>query len=111
MDPTTEPNNASPRTVKRENAFDEGEIVSIMCIEFLINKIIYDKEAPTRVGATQTPSLVLILWTLFVAGLIHAASLLSSVMKPGWMASKIFFLGFSWGRGVASCDKMNKECS
>lgn len=42
----------------------------------------YDKDAPTKVGATQTPSLVRILWTLLVTGLIQAASLVSEVVKP-----------------------------
>ena len=42
----------------------------------------YDKDAPTKVGAIQIPSLVRILWTLLVAGLTHAASLVSRVVKP-----------------------------
>jgi len=43
----------------------------------------YDNDAPTKVGATQTPSLVRILWILLVSGLIQAASLVSKVVKPG----------------------------
>ena len=43
----------------------------------------YDKVAPIKVGATQTPSLVRILWTPLVTGLIQAASLVSRVVKPG----------------------------
>lgn len=43
---------------------------------------IHDSEAPASVGATHTPRSVLILCTLFVAGSTHAASRLSSVVKP-----------------------------
>lgn len=43
---------------------------------------IYDREAPIRVGATQTPPLVRILCTLLLTGLTQAASLESRVMKP-----------------------------
>lgn len=43
----------------------------------------YDKDAPTKVGAIHTPSLVRIRWTLLVSGLIQAASLVSKVVKPG----------------------------
>lgn len=57
--------------------------------------VLYDKEAPTKFGATQMPSFVRILCTLFVSGLTHAASRVSSVVKPGWIVSKIFFLGLS----------------
>lgn len=35
-----------------------------------------------KVGAMHGPALVHILWTLFVTGLIQAASLDSSVVKP-----------------------------
>ena len=42
----------------------------------------YDRDAPTRVGAKHTPSLVLILCTDFVRGLTHAASRVSRVVKP-----------------------------
>jgi hypothetical protein len=87
----------------------------------------YDKDAPTRVGAKHIPSFVLILCTVFVRGLIHAASLVSRVIKPykgkfiqvcrrqmsgskpGWMVSKIFFLGLSCDRGAWS--KGNHEMS
>ena len=44
--------------------------------------VFYDKDAPTKLGATQTPSLVRILWTLLVPGLTQAASLVSRVVKP-----------------------------
>jgi len=43
----------------------------------------YEREAPTKVGATHTPSLVRILCTDFVTGFIHAASCVSKVVKPG----------------------------
>jgi hypothetical protein len=42
----------------------------------------YERLAPTNDLALQTPSLVLILWTDLVSGSTHAASRLSSVMKP-----------------------------
>lgn len=48
----------------------------------ITTQIIYDKEAPTSVGATQTPFVVRILCTLLVTGFTHAASLESSVMNP-----------------------------
>ena len=87
----------------------------------------YDKDAPTRVGAKHTPSFVMILCTVFVRGLIHAASLVSRVIKPakgdiiqkfesvgdkwgskpGCIVSKIFFLGLSCDRGAWS--KENHE--
>jgi hypothetical protein len=44
--------------------------------------LIYDRLAPMNDFALQTPSLVRILWTDFVSGSTHAASRLSSVMKP-----------------------------
>ena len=43
----------------------------------------YEREAPTKVGAAHTPSLVRILCTDFVTGFIHAASCVSKVVKPG----------------------------
>ncbi len=43
---------------------------------------IYDKVAPTRVGAVHGPSLVLILCADPVSGFTHAASRVDSVMKP-----------------------------
>ena len=43
----------------------------------------YERDAPTKVGATHTPSLVRILCTDFVTGFIHAASWVSKVVKPG----------------------------
>ena len=42
---------------------------------------IYDKLAPTRVGAKHAPSFVRILCTLLLSGSTHAASRFSSVMK------------------------------
>jgi hypothetical protein len=47
-----------------------------------IHKVLYDNDAPTKVGATQIPRSVRILCTLFVAGFTHAASLVSSVVNP-----------------------------
>jgi len=55
----------------------------------------YERLAPIKVGARQKPCFVRILCTPFVSGLIHAASLVSSVINPGCMASKIFFFGFN----------------
>lgn len=49
----------------------------------------YDKEAPTNVGAKQIPSFVRMRCTLFVTGLIHAASLVSSVVNPEFNVSKV----------------------
>lgn len=46
------------------------------------NACSYDKDAPTKVGAKHTPSLVLILCAAFVRGLTQAASLVSRVIKP-----------------------------
>lgn len=69
--------------------------------------MIYDNEAPTNVGATHTPLSVRIRCTLFVDGFIHAASCVSSVVKPGWTVSKIFFFGLSCERGVASITQLN----
>jgi hypothetical protein len=82
----------------------------------------YDKDAPAKVGARHTPSLVLILCALFVRGLTQAASLVSRVVnpykgridqkmnvirdtresKPGWTVSKIFFFGLSCDMGILS---------
>jgi len=62
----------------------------------------YDKEAPTSVGAKQTPSFVLILCVAFVTGSTQAASLVSRVVRPGWIVSKIFFLGLSCDSGALS---------
>lgn len=84
-------------------------------LDVIFSVAFYDKDAPTKVGAMQTPSFVRILCTLFVVGLTQAASLDSSVMKPrwlkftillyriktkilgipGWIVSNIFFFGFN----------------
>lgn len=45
-------------------------------------KQIYERDAPTSVGAKHTPSLVRILCTLLVTGFTQAASLESRVIKP-----------------------------
>jgi hypothetical protein len=42
----------------------------------------YDNDAPISVGARHIPSLVLIRCVLFVSGLTHAASRVSSVVNP-----------------------------
>jgi hypothetical protein len=43
---------------------------------------VYDNEAPLNFLATQTPSLVRILWTDLVSGSTYAASSVSSVTRP-----------------------------
>lgn len=43
--------------------------------------IVYDKLAPTNFSTLQTPSLVLILWTLLVSGSIQHASKVSRVVR------------------------------
>jgi hypothetical protein len=50
----------------------------------------YDKEAPTSVGAKQTPSFVLILCEVFVARSTQAASLVSRVVKLDGFEDLIF---------------------
>lgn len=72
----------------------------------MLNRIAYESEAPTSVGARHTACSVRILCTLFVTGFTHAASLVSSVVKPGCMVSKIFFFGFICASGVPSVEKV-----
>lgn len=59
----------------------------------------HDNDAPTKRGATHTPSFVRMRCTDFVAGSTHAASRVSSVVNPGCTVSKIFFFGLSWESG------------
>ena len=53
-----------------------------VCISRVFMSCSYDKEAPTKVGAKQIPSFVLILCAAFVIGSTQAASLVSSVVRP-----------------------------
>lgn len=82
---------------------ESTRLLSVCVYEYMDDAYpVYDRDAPTNVGATHTPRSVRILCTLFVTGLTHAASCVSRVVNPGWTVSKIFFLGFSCERGVAS---------
>ena len=47
------------------------------------NTVVYDNEAPTKVGAMHTPSFVRIRWTDWLTGSTQAASWVSSVVNPG----------------------------
>ena len=92
--------------------------------------VVHDKEAPTKVGAMQTPSFVRIRWIDWLTGSTQAASCVSSVVNPrgsvvrfqtvgslakiwfvkgytpGWMVSKIFFFGLSCERGWAPAERV-----
>jgi len=60
-----------------------GETTAVECMETMVKYPLYEREAPTKVGAMHTPSLVRILCTDFVTGFTQAASCVSKVVKPG----------------------------